>query len=42
LTEQLARELTRRLPFVDMGSDFLVDEAANGAPELLVLAPEKM
>jgi hypothetical protein len=37
---QLARELARRLPLVDVGSNLLGDEAADGFPQLLMLLTE--
>jgi hypothetical protein len=38
---QLARELARRLPLVDVRSDLLGDEAGDGLAQLLVLLAER-
>jgi len=40
--EELSRKLLRFLPLVDMRPDFLLDEAADGVPKLLVLGPKEM
>jgi hypothetical protein len=37
---ELPRELARLLPFVDVGSDLLADEAPDRLPQLLVLLTE--
>src|ERR1700686_4758929 len=40
--EKLSRKLLRLLPFVDMRANLLVDDAADGAPKLLVLRPKEV
>jgi hypothetical protein len=40
--EELPRKLLRFLPGVDLRTDLLLDEAADGAPKLLVLRREQM
>src|SRR5712692_2972762 len=40
--EQLSRKLLRFLPLIDMRANLLVDEAADGAPKLLVLGPKEV
>src|SRR5712691_10677273 len=40
--EQIARKLLCFFPLVDVRANLLVDEAADGAPELLVLRREEV